>query len=345
MSIISWNCQGFGVALTVQNLKEVVRKEKPQLVFLMETKKQINFLDRKRRAFGFDEGWYVNPIGKSGGLALWWTNEVKVNIISSSKNIIHTKIESLAVSLPAYITFLYGPPVEQERNGIWDKLRAIARYMSEPWLCIGDFNEILSQSEKWGGNPHTLRRVINFQLLVSDCELLEVESKGASYTWCNQRLGEAHIKERLDRALGNLSFKDLFPQALVFHVEPVASDHHLLLLKLCHQGLKTPRPFRFEAIWVSHAEFKPLMKACWGMNTVSGMTEFETFVAKLDHCRGVLIEWSKRVFPNNRKVISGIVQQMDMLKQQVLTEPLKLQIEGLKDQLEEIWTKEETYWW
>lgn len=38
MSIISWNCQGFGGALTVSNLREEVRKENPQLVFLMETK-------------------------------------------------------------------------------------------------------------------------------------------------------------------------------------------------------------------------------------------------------------------------------------------------------------------
>lgn len=56
MSIISWNCQGLGAVLTVKNLREVVRKEKPRIVFLMETKKLNKFLERNKSSFGFDEG-------------------------------------------------------------------------------------------------------------------------------------------------------------------------------------------------------------------------------------------------------------------------------------------------
>ena len=78
MSFISWNCQGFGVALAVKNLREEVRKEKPQIVFLMETKQQEKYMESKRRLMMFEEAWYVNPVGKSGGLALWWKEEVGV---------------------------------------------------------------------------------------------------------------------------------------------------------------------------------------------------------------------------------------------------------------------------
>lgn len=93
---------------------------------------------------------------------MWWTHEVVVNIISSSKNIIHTKIDSLNVAMPEYATFIYGPLVKHDRLAIWNKLSDLANHMTGSWLCIGDFNELLSQSEKWGGNPHTLRRVLNF---------------------------------------------------------------------------------------------------------------------------------------------------------------------------------------
>lgn len=70
MSLISWNCQGFGASLTVKTLKEEVRKIRPQVVFLMETKQQWRYMENKRKALNFEEAWYVAPEGKSGGLAL-----------------------------------------------------------------------------------------------------------------------------------------------------------------------------------------------------------------------------------------------------------------------------------
>ena len=104
-------------------------------------------MERKRLSMNFDEAWYVSPAGKSGGLALWWKHEVSISIISSSKNIIRTKVESSIHSFPSYITFIYGPPVDNEKMLVWNQIRGIAQYMSSSWLCVGDFNEIMSQEE------------------------------------------------------------------------------------------------------------------------------------------------------------------------------------------------------
>ena len=38
MSLLSWNYRGFGNLQTVNTLKKVIRIEDPNLVFLMETK-------------------------------------------------------------------------------------------------------------------------------------------------------------------------------------------------------------------------------------------------------------------------------------------------------------------
>ena len=116
MSLIAWNCQGFGAPLAVSHLREEVRKARPQLVFLMETKQQEKFLERKRRSMEFEESWYVSPMGKSGGLALWWKEDLTVNILSSSKNVIHTKLECVTASMPSYVSFIYGPPVEEDEG-------------------------------------------------------------------------------------------------------------------------------------------------------------------------------------------------------------------------------------
>lgn len=38
----------------------------------------------------FTSSFYVEPVGISGGLCLWWNKDVSVKIISASKNIIDT---------------------------------------------------------------------------------------------------------------------------------------------------------------------------------------------------------------------------------------------------------------
>ena len=121
MRFLSWNCQGLGVALTIKNLKEVCKKHNPQLVFLMETKQKEKTVSKLRRRCGFDEEWIINPVGLSGGLAIWWKSEINVNILHSSHNIIHTSISSLSVIVPEYLTCVYSPPNEVEQRKVWEK--------------------------------------------------------------------------------------------------------------------------------------------------------------------------------------------------------------------------------
>lgn len=42
MKLISWNCQGLGNPLIVRALRAMVAQEKPDALFLMETKKSGN---------------------------------------------------------------------------------------------------------------------------------------------------------------------------------------------------------------------------------------------------------------------------------------------------------------
>lgn len=268
-----------------------------------------------------------------------------VSILSSSKNVIHTKLDSTTTEWPEYVTFIYGPPTESERRVVWNQVRDIAGHMTGTWLCIGDFNDLLSQEDKMRGNPHTLRRILSFQSFVTDCTLMEIEAKGARYTWCNQRTDGDHVKEKIDRTFGNPSFNDTFPKALVLHIEPVASDHHILLLQLCFVGIKCPCPFRFAANWVTHPEFKAIMHECWQLEYFAGEGGVRRFVERLNECQRLLIRWSKQAFPNNRRVIADLVKKIEILKESVYTEVSKNQIESLKEQVSEFWHREETYWW
>ncbi|KAK4259810.1 hypothetical protein QN277_006104 [Acacia crassicarpa] len=192
----------------------------------------MSYVRKLRRRCGFTDEWMVDPVGKSGGLALWWSDVLTVNILFSSANIIHTSVMSAELTTPAYITFIYGPTDDGDRMLCWQEVRQISNNISTSWLCLGDFNDILSQEEKCGGLPRAWRRILNFKTIVADCQLEDLGYNGPSFTWCNNRDSPDTIHERIDKALGNLQLRQEFPSLQVFNIDPArASDHHLLFVQ------------------------------------------------------------------------------------------------------------------
>lgn len=49
---------------------------------------------------------------------------------------------------PLTITFVYGQPDPSKRDSVWAKLRELKFQSHKNWLCIGDFNQILSSEDK-----------------------------------------------------------------------------------------------------------------------------------------------------------------------------------------------------
>lgn len=114
MLALSWNCQGIGSSLTVRHLKELGRKNKLSIIFLMETKNKKRKLERIRRNMGYTGCCYVDPVGLAGGLCLWWSNDINIKIISKNKNIIDTSVTNKKGS-HMLMTWVYGPSDFNER--------------------------------------------------------------------------------------------------------------------------------------------------------------------------------------------------------------------------------------
>ncbi|KAF7841177.1 reverse transcriptase [Senna tora] len=118
---------------------------------------------KRRCRIGLSKELYVPTCGLSGGLALWWDESIDLDILYSSKNLIHDKLRGLAV-----------------RNGA-------------SWLCVGDFNDLLYHGEKWGRRPRASRKILSFQNLLNDCDLFDLDEKGLEFTWTNNMLRKSWI--------------------------------------------------------------------------------------------------------------------------------------------------------
>ncbi|KAL8519240.1 hypothetical protein ACS0TY_010253 [Phlomoides rotata] len=75
----------------------------------------------------------------------------------------------------------------------WQLLHNIKPDPETPWMCIGDFNEILWSMEKSGGNMRNIHQMEAFREMVNKLELQDLNFKGYKFTWSNGRVGSQNI--------------------------------------------------------------------------------------------------------------------------------------------------------
>ena len=122
-------------------------------------------------------------------------------------------------------TRIYGEPQFELKYKTWELMEWLKDQDNEqmPWLCAGDFNEILYHHEKEGGVPRTQSCLDRFKGAQEVCELDDLGFSGDIFTWRNkQTTGDTHIRERLDRAVANAGWRMKFLLMLVKNGDPLS---------------------------------------------------------------------------------------------------------------------------
>lgn len=99
---------------------------KPQQLFLCETTKTVSWIERISVRLGFNGCLAVDKVGKGGGLALLWSDDIDLSVSSYS----HRRINALTrygnYSPLWHFTRIYGDPVISNRYSFWDLLRLLS---------------------------------------------------------------------------------------------------------------------------------------------------------------------------------------------------------------------------
>lgn len=134
----------------VRALQEIRKRINPDVCFLSETHLDIAKADNVRRRAGFDQTIVYESDGRSGGLLLMWKDEINVRTRGITKNYIDVTIEEDG-GLWEFMVNQSG--ARKQELGM--QLGKFKQDMMAPWFLMGDFNEILYNSEKEGGRPRT----------------------------------------------------------------------------------------------------------------------------------------------------------------------------------------------
>ncbi|CAM8914180.1 unnamed protein product [Rhodiola kirilowii] len=338
MKLFSWNCRGLGRPRTVRALKDAIRAFSPQIVCLLETRKKETEGDWVRRKLGFRNGLLVSCRGQSGGLALLWNEDLEVRIKSFSRNHIDAIVEDQTVFR---LTLFYGEPAVSNRMLGWSLLRRLGEDRSFPWLVIGDFNEVVCQSEVQGGRGRQNWQMENFRRVLDDCELTDIGYLGYPFTYSNRREGEAEVRARLDRVVASHDWRSRFPRTAVKHVQLYASDHQLLVLNTDSRcDWRNKRFFRFEMMWFDHPDFTRMMNQFWDE------TDFmiEDWHCKLRRCKNMLMAWNQASFGNVQRRIKFLKKELEDIRKEDRSLDVVDRERRISDELDQWLVREETLW-
>ncbi|XP_074347237.1 uncharacterized protein LOC141686076 [Apium graveolens] len=208
----------------LQFLKDLIRQERPDVVFLCETLSNKVQMEKIRLKIQFQGMIVVEPQGRSGGLALLWRDSDQAKLLSLSQN--HIDVELTIRDLPTW---------------------RLTGDSNLPWCTIGDLNNIVSQLDKRGGAAYPQKLIDGFNNVLLDTGLRDMELHGHPFTWERGRNTDNWLEIRLDRALVSPDWLDLFPMSKLYTIDGSPSDHSPIFLdpKLI-ESVRTKKRFRFE---------------------------------------------------------------------------------------------------
>ncbi|KAL0313474.1 UNVERIFIED_CONTAM: hypothetical protein Sradi_5746700 [Sesamum radiatum] len=276
------------------------------MVFLCETKcghRRIELMKQRLGLFGL----CVPAVGRSGGLTLFWKQDVVVNLRSFSNFHIDVDVFTSDNMVGWRFTGFYGAAEPSHRKAGWDTLQLLSRQSDAPWVCIGDFNEILFQHEKTGVS-RPVWQISDFRQALNFSELSDLGYSGPKFTWCNRRKHPETVRARLDRAVANQAWIDRFPRYTVNHIGTCQSDHKMVIVDMKPRGSQQRRrrntQFRFDARWLQSAGCKGTIEETWGAR-VDGDAH-QILWKKIQRCRIGLLQWKRTEFDGpqqNRRLL------------------------------------------
>ena len=213
------------------------------------------------------------------------------------------------------VTNVYGPCDHASKLCFLDSLRSLADSVHGPWIILGDFNLIRFPHEKSNDNFNNTEAdwfndFIN-TLCFQDIPLLD-----RLYTWANNQ--DHPMLCRLDRALVNLDWSNLFPDTTLSSNTQTTSDHVPIVL---NASTTVPKPsiFRFNNHWLYVPSFPPIVAQNWESVNQHGNNSATSICLRLKRIRNAAKKWGKErknpsVLVTNCGIIVDLLDRIEELR-------------------------------
>jgi len=266
------------------------------MVFLQETKSTNTALEKiLNKAWSGSRSVSVDVVGASGGLSIVWNPQILLlQDFHATHHFIKATFHLTGTDIHGLLTNTYFPQDLHHKLEVLDTLTDLNYSRQFPlWISGGDFNIITHLEEKKGGHMKLEDDNTGFKDIIRSNQLIDIQTSNGTYTWTNKRRGVHNIASRLDRFLisdnaihlGGDFHASILPQG--------GSDHWPIMLQWTRPGKHCNWPFRYEAFWSSHPNFKEVVQEAWKSFSPPEGAKMFKFQQKLRHLKQVLKVWNK----------------------------------------------------
>ncbi|XP_056859988.1 uncharacterized protein LOC130508476 [Raphanus sativus] len=328
--------KGLGNVPTVRHLQEILGQYSPEIIFLSETKSRRSYMEYVVEKLGFQYLRSVDAKGKGGGLALLWKQSCEVEILQANSRVIDAKVKWQDHQF--HLTCVYGDPVKSKRSEVWERLSRLGAERQGPWILTGDFNEMVDQSEKSGGAERSEKEGLEFRQLLSNWGLWDIKHKGDFLSWAGRRINGL-VQCRLDRSVANQQWLECFPQATIYYLKRVCSDHSPILTSLDGMQWKKRATFKYDHRWTKREGFIEVVNQGWKAQG-NGQANI---MGRISTCRKAISVWKRSAKPSSAMRIQELHYKIDEASRQ---EQFKREeLESMRKELNEEYYNEELFWW
>ena len=193
-------------------------------------------------------------------------------------------------------------------------LKFIKSSSALPWVCMGDFNEVLHRSEHVGVQERSNAQIAGFREMVDVCGLRDLGYEGRSWTFEKKVAGGMHCRVRLDGALASADWSARFPSAVVQNLLATTSDHGPILLGWAQrqEQRRMRNRFRYELMWEEHEQFAPMLSQVWQQGGEA--TSVIELSSKLANMSTQLKVWNKGTFGSVKLELSKLKAELEVMQ-------------------------------
>nr|XP_027121394.1 uncharacterized protein LOC113738404 [Coffea arabica] len=265
----------------------------------------------------------VEAMHKAGGMALFWKDEVKILEVLMTSFTIEAHVEDMEANTDWWFIGIYASCDHQIRKEQWKVLANRKRLWGDRWMIAGDFNDLVSNEEKWGGIRREEKSFHDFRDFINGNYLLDIGFIGHPWTWCNNWEEEGEVKQRLDRGLCTYPW---FQHPDVRHNDELEQKETQVL---------------FDKRWLKREDIGEVIRIAWEQQ-VEGSRMYQV-ATKIKNCRVALLKWKNNFQANSRDKIELIKKQLCDLKE-VRGNSRNISMAALKKELSKAYKEEEKHW-
>ncbi|GKV48490.1 hypothetical protein SLEP1_g55300 [Rubroshorea leprosula] len=327
--------QGRGSVLKRKEVGKLVKVERPDVLFLQETKLEVVQGNLCRSMWFSDEFEWVmkESVGASGGLLCVWNRLKFVKQREfTGDGYVGISGEWGSQKIRCNLVNIYAANDRQKKLKMWEELRHMILEEEGRWLIVGDFNAVRNTNEKKGKTGETTE-MRDFDDFIVSVGLVDLKLANRRFTWYRP---DGSSMSRLDRVLMSDEMYNLGRECVQQGLKRTVSDYCLILVKTSAADWG-PKPFRMFDAWQQHPQFRKAVEDKWKELKVEGYAGFRC-LQKLKGLKEFLKGWNKEVFGNMESQFNEVAEKVERidLKNEVV-ELEGSEVNQRKEGFQQIW--------